>query len=358
MATDLEKIVELTEAFIAQRADCSERSNQSIQLAAAELEQCGLEPRILHNMGHNMLICEVGQGSRTILLNGHLDVVAAEEEQFTPVHSADRLYGRGSYDMLASCAVMIRILCRFAQRALPVRVILTLSTTEETDGRLCTGYLLDQGVTGDFAICGEPTNLAVSVMSKGILRLKVVVGGKAAHSSRPWLGENALVKAFELYRRIEQLSFTRSKNRYFEGASLNLSQVVGGTVLNQVPDRAEMVLDIRYVPGDQPENIIQQIAALDPHAKIEKMLQLDAVTVDEHDPCLQQLVRATEHEGAHAGLIAQHGTADTVFFQQKGIPAVEFGPCGAGHHGRREYVSIPSLETYYRILERFLTDFR
>ena len=130
------------------------------------------------------------------------------------------------------------------------RVVLSLSTTEETSGELCTGYMVENGLTGDFAVCGEPTNLAVSVMSKGVFRVKARLHGRAAHSSRPWQGENALLKAYELYRGIEKLPFVTRKNRYFDGASVNLSMVRGGVVMNQVPDYAEMVVDIRYLPGE------------------------------------------------------------------------------------------------------------
>ena len=234
-------------------------------------------------------------------------------------------------------------------------MVLSLSTTEETSGELCTGYMVENGLTGDFAVCGEPTNLAVSVMSKGVFRVKARLHGRAAHSSRPWQGENALLKAYELYRGIEKLPFVTHKNRYFDGASVNLSMVRGGVVMNQVPDYAEMVVDIRYLPGEDTGEMLRQIRALDPTAEIEVTGTVEAVALAEDDPFLARLDRAVAAATkTDCVRFAQHGAADTVFFQAAGIPSVEFGPAGAGHHGPEEYVELPSLGIFYSCLDEMV----
>lgn len=352
MNGELQKTVELLEKLIQMRAANTERANQSVLFVNEYLLSHGLAPEVLRNDGHLMLRCGIGRGERTLILNGHLDVVEGHEEQYTPAIYGDKLYGRGSYDMLGACAVMIRLMCLYGQKPPGVRIILTLSSTEETDGEKCTGYLLDHGVSGEFGICGEPTNLAVSVMSKGVFRFRGTVYGKAAHSSRPWQGDNALLKAYDIYRRIQTLDFASRKNIYFDGASINLSKMSGGTVMNQVPDLAEMVVDIRYLPEDKPEEIEQQIKSLSPSMKVERIAQVPAVELNEHDPYLEMLKQAVEKaSGKSCERIAQHGAADTAFFQMHGIPSVEFGPCGAGHHGPEEYVLISSLELFSKSLK-------
>ena len=346
------EILELTKTLIGMRADCVERANRSAEYVCQYLRQRGLKPELLENHGRKMVSCRINKGKRCLILNGHLDVVAGRENQYEPEIRGERLYGRGGYDMLGACAVMICFACWYASAEEGASLWLTLSTSEETDGELCSGYLTDHGVTGDFAICGEPTNLQVSVMSKGVLRLGGVVYGKAAHSSRPWLGDNALLKVYRLYEKILKLPFASRSNAYFDSASVNLSKVQGGVVMNQVPDQAEFVIDIRYLPGEDPEEIKDEICALEQDLRLNRCSVLPAVEIREDDPWLKILKEsAAEALGAPCRLIAQHGAADTVFFQKHKIPSVEFGLCGAGHHGPEEYVEISSMEKFFDCLK-------
>lgn len=352
MNGELEKTIELLEYLIQMRAIDCDSANRSVRFVYDYLMEQGLEPGEMEHDGHLMLHCRIGAGKHTLILNGHLDVVEGHPEQFTPRMIEDRLYGRGSYDMLAACAVMIRLMCEYKENPPDLAVILTLSSTEETDGKLCTGYLLDHGIDGDFAICGEPTNLAVSIMSKGVFRFRAEVCGKAAHSSRPWQGENALLKAYDIYNRIQLLPFARQKNKYFDGASINLSKMSGGVAMNQVPDLAEVTVDIRYLPGAQPEDIKRQLEALDSTMKLEITALLPPVELEQENIYLKMLQCAVnEATGQDCICMAQHGAADTAFFQMHGIPSVEFGPLGAGHHGPEEYVVLSSLETFRTALK-------
>ena len=355
MVANLEQMTELTKRLIGFRSNTAENANRALDFAAGYLRGRGLCPEVMENQGRRMLTCAVGEGPRCLVLNGHLDVVDGREEQYSPRVEGDRLYGRGAYDMLGACAVMMALTGDLADSVPGCRVVLSLSTTEETSGELCTGYMVEKGLAGDFAICGEPTNMAVSVMSKGVFRVKARVHGRAAHSSRPWQGDNALLKAYELYRGIEKLPFASRKNRYFDGASVNLSMVRGGVVMNQVPDYAEMVVDIRYLPGEDTGEMLRQIRALDPTAEIEVTGTVEAVALAEDDPFLARLDRAVAAATkADCVRFAQHGAADTAFFQAAGIPSVEFGPAGAGHHGPDEYVELPSLGIFYSCLDEMV----
>lgn len=349
---DERELAELTGKLIRFASCTAERANEALDFAAGYLREAGFAPEILENQGHKMLMCRAGDGPHCLILNGHLDVVEGKDEQYSPRQEGGRLYGRGGYDMLGACAVMLCAMKRMKENPPACQVVLSLSTTEETDGALCTGYMVEHGLCGDFAICGEPTNLAVSVMSKGILRLKCLVSGKAAHSSRPWEGENALLKAVEIYHKICGLPFASRSNEYFQGASVNLSCLKGGRVLNQVPDEAEIVVDIRYLPGEDRAELLRQIQALAPDMEVEVLAEVDAVETGREVVELGMLTEAvTEATGAPCRLIAQHGAADTAFFQKGGIPSVEFGPCGAGHHGPEEYVETASLEVFLRCIE-------
>ena len=67
----------------------------------------------------------------------------------------------------------------------------------------------EHGIKGDFAITGEPTDLHIGIQAKGVLALRVLVHGTAAHGSTPWVGDNAILKAHDAFRRIETLPFSR-----------------------------------------------------------------------------------------------------------------------------------------------------
>ena len=349
------RLVQLAEAFIRHEAWDQPRINASVQYAAARLTEWGLAPRLHVNAGYNILTAEVGSGERTVVLNGHLDVVPGHSEQFVPQVREGRLYGRGSYDMLGACAVFMDVMRELHRHPLPVRVVLMLVPTEETDGSLGTGHLLETGVVqGDFAICGEPTNLNVAFMAKGVLRVACTVHGRAAHGSRPWEGDNAVLRATDTFRRMADLPFARECSAYYAGPSLNLASLQGGDVINQVPDTALMRLDIRTLPGQQPETVLAQIQSLDPAMELEVLRIGPAVTTGEFDPFVNHLVAATQAVWPAATRTTQHGSADTRYFQEAGIPSVEFGPVGAGHHGPEEYVDIASLTLFRKAIAEFL----
>ena len=76
------------------------------------------------------------------------------------------------------------------------------------------------------------------------------VAGRAAHGSTPWLGDNAVLKAIEIYRRIAASCRSRQeRSELFEGPSINIGRIAGGEVVNIVPDHCRMDVDIRYLPN-------------------------------------------------------------------------------------------------------------
>ena len=91
---------------------------------------------------------------------------------------------------------------------------------------------------GDFAITGEPTNLHIGIQAKGVLACRVRVHGRAAHGSTPWLGDNAIVKAVDVFRRIESMPFSRESSEMFDRPSINLGRIVEATRRTRCPTPA------------------------------------------------------------------------------------------------------------------------
>jgi succinyl-diaminopimelate desuccinylase len=237
-----------------------------------------------------------------------------------------------------------------------VRVRLGIVGDEESEEGSERGsdQLVDSGFVGDFAITGEPTDLHIGIEAKGVLALRLEVGGTAAHGATPWLGDNAVLNAIDVFRSIESLPFARHSSELFDRPSINLGRIWGGDALNKVPDRCVIDVDIRFLPGQDPAAVLAEVRAL-PGVEAMPLLTRPPATVDRDSPFVRRLrdSAAAHHDGEPMS-VGRDGASDAVSFLRVGVPAVEFGPAGEGHHGPEEWVSVSSLQTYLQTLDTFL----
>jgi succinyl-diaminopimelate desuccinylase len=190
-----------------------------------------------------------------------------------------------------------------------------------------------------------------------VLALRLALSGLAAHGSTPWLGDNAILKAFDAYRRIETLPFSRESSELFDRPSINLARIEGGDAFNKVPDHCEMVVDIRYLPGQEPEQILEQIRSI-PDLRLVRSFVREPALLSPRDPYVLALRDALHRQlgGVEEALsVGRDGASDAISFLRAGIPAVEFGPIGGGHHGPGEWVSLRSLRRYRETIVDFVT---
>ncbi len=291
----------------------------------------------------------------TILLHGHLDVVPGRPEQFQPRVEGDRLFGRGSYDMKGALASLLLALADLREQD-EVRVRLGIVPDEESEEEIDRGgdLLVNGGFVGDFAITGEPTDMHVGVAAKGVLAMRVEISGRSAHGATPWLGENAILRAIEVFRGIESLPFASRSSELFDRPSINLGRILGGDALNKVPDTCFIDVDVRYLPEQDPREILAQVGTL-PDAKVISTFSRPPATVDPDSVYVRALCSAAaRHHAEGVTSVGRDGASDAVSFLRVGIPAVEFGPLGAGHHGPEEWVSISSLASYRRAIVDFV----
>jgi succinyl-diaminopimelate desuccinylase len=240
-----------------------------------------------------------------------------------------------------------------------VRLRLGIVSDEESEEEKDRGSdaLVDGGFVGDFAITGEPTNLQVGVQAKGVLAVRLEVAGRAAHGSTPWLGDNAIVKAVEVFRGLESLPFARQSSELFDRPSINLGRIWGGDALNRVPDTCFIDVDVRFLPEQDPDEILGQIDGLADTRVIANFRRPPAV-VEPDSPFVAGLCEAASpHHPERVVSIGRDGASDAVSFLRVGVPAVEFGPIGDGHHGPEEWVSVSSLRSYRQALEGFIGAF-
>jgi succinyl-diaminopimelate desuccinylase len=311
----------------------------------------------LHN-GRPVLAATVGADSGpTVVLHGHLDVVPGNADQFEPRVEGDRLYGRGAYDMKGGLAAMMAATCRLARQD-AVRVHFVCVSDEETneeEGKRASDFVVDRGYVGDFAITGEPTNLHIGVQAKGVLAMRIEVSGRSAHGSTPWLGDNAVLKAVDVFRAIETLPFTRESSELFDRPSVSLGTISGGDAMNRVPDHCAIEVDLRYLPGQDADEILEGISGIE-GAEVTWVFHREPIVVERDHPYVRLLADAVQAETTIEESIAvgRDGTSDVISFIRAGVPGVEFGPRGDGHHGPEEWVSIDSLGHYRDALVRFV----
>jgi succinyl-diaminopimelate desuccinylase len=322
-------------------------------LEARDVEVTGT----VHN-GRPVLAATVGPAEGpTVVLHGHLDVVPARPEQFTPRVDGDRLYGRGAYDMKGGLAAMMCALHDVtAQTGVRVHFVCVSDEESEEIDQRGSDYLVQQGYTGDFAITGEPTDMHIGIQAKGVLAMRIEVIGTAAHGSTPWVGDNAVLKAVDVFRQIESLPFARESSDLFDRPSINLGRIVGGDALNKVPDLCVIDVDVRYLPGQDPVEIRAAVDAL-PDARVVKIFHRQPAIVEREDPYVQALGEAISRMAPPTGErlgVGRDGASDAISFLEAGVPAVECGPVGDGHHGPEEWVSIRSLRDYRRTLVEFI----
>ena len=307
--------------------------------------------------GLPVVLADVGPADGPcVILHGHLDVVPARETQFQPRIEGDRLIGRGAYDMKGGLAAMMCAVHDVADNG-KVRVRFICVPDEESDDLdfRCTEALVEEGLRADFAITGEPTDLHIGVQAKGVLAIRVEVSGTAAHGSTPWDGDNAILKAYDMFRRIETLRFSRESSDLFDRPSINIARIIGGDAFNKVPDRCTMDVDIRFLPEQDAGDILAEVRALGDDLRIVKTFQRAPARVSRSNPYVRALRAAVSTSLADEALsVGRDGASDAISFLEAGVPAVEFGPTGGGHHGPREWVSIDSLGRYRRALRDFV----
>jgi succinyl-diaminopimelate desuccinylase len=346
----------LTERLIRYDTSNDEGIRKAAGFVKGWLESRDIPVEELEIRGLPVLAAAVGPAKApTIVLHGHLDVVPAHAEQFEPRVEGDRLLGRGAYDMKGALAAMMGALQELREER-DVRVVLGIVPDEESEEEVDRGteFLIRNGFSGHFAITGEPTDLHIGVQAKGVLAMRLDVSGMSAHGATPWLGDNAILKALDAFRAIESLPFTRESSDLFDRPSINLGRILGGDALNKVPDSCVIDVDIRYLPGQDPADIRRQVSDLADVAVVAQFHRAPAI-VDRNDPFVRVLSecvsRVLDSETISVG---RDGASDAICFIGAGVPAVEFGPVGGGHHGPGEWVSISSLDSYRRTLVDFV----
>ncbi len=290
-----------------------------------------------------------------IMLNGHLDVVPAKVGQFEPVVLDGRIYGRASLDMKGSVAVLLHLLKTWAAHDSRPNIGIQFVSDEEIGGEDGTGRLLEEGWRCGCFVSLEPTDLGICYEQKGILWVKVKLSGVSAHGATPWEGRNPLTILSAGLDTL-QCRFPLPHREKWRTTVTPTSVKSDSRAINQISSKVLLNLDIRYIPDDSPTQIMEAVQTCFPGAEIAILKRAPPLATSPETPMVQELGEAVKRVTRQAAVLyREHYGSDARFYSAAGIPAVCFGPSGAGMHGEEEWVSIESLVQVHDVLWNFVS---
>lgn len=242
------------------------------------------------------LIARVGGNGPPLTLVGHVDTVPADPadwsvDPWAGASDGNRLVGRGSSDMKSGIAAMVTAVVGHLRRPHECRGIQVVLTAGEETG--CQGAMEIPSSAlrpGGPLLVGEPTSNALVPAHKGALWLRLQARGRAAHGSSPELGDNAVVRLARAVTAVHDVSTWPSDER-FGPVTANVGKLWGGLQPNVVPDFAELLLDLRTVPGVDTEQLRERVKTLAGEGiTVTDLVDLPLIDTDLDDPFVE-LVR-------------------------------------------------------------------
>ncbi len=349
-------------------AACAAHLAELLEAAGFAVELHELAP------GRPNLVARLGAADAPappLAFTGHLDTVPLgtrtwSRDPFGGEIAEGRLYGRGASDMKSGIAAFVVAALAEAERlrAGP-GALLILTAGEETgcDGAKALAAAGKLGRAGALVVA-EPTSNRPLVGHKGALWLKATTSGKSAHGSMPHEGINAIYKAARLVAALEDFDFNVARHPGLGAPTLNVGTLEAGQNVNSVPDRAEIGIDLRTLPGMGNDRLRAQMCSyLGAEAEVETLVDLAPVWSEAaSSPWLR-------HARACAAAIAGQPSDDAGanYFSDASVltPALGGVPtlvCGPGEapmaHQTDEYCCVARIPEAVEIYRALLADWQ
>ncbi|KRF08527.1 succinyl-diaminopimelate desuccinylase [Arthrobacter sp. Soil782] len=299
----------------------------------------------------------LGRAERVILA-GHLDTVPlphvpGSRGTVPSTWEGEVLYGRGATDMKGGVAVQLALAAALTEPSRDITYV--FYDHEEVEASLSgLGRLADRypdWLEADFAVLLEPTNGTVEGGCNGTARFNVTTTGRAAHSARAWMGENAIHAMAEVLVRLrDHEPTTVSVDGLDFRESLNAVLISGGTAGNVIPDRAVVEVNYRFAPDKTPEDAEKYVRDLLVGFEVERTDVAAGARPGLNHPAAAAFVAAVGGEPK-----PKYGWTDVARFSALGIPAVNFGPGDALlAHSDDEHVQAEAVRTCLKALSDWL----
>jgi succinyl-diaminopimelate desuccinylase len=302
------------------------------------------------------------QGAPLVLLAGHVDTVPIGRSA-PGRREGGTIHGRGAADMKAGLAVMLEIAQALAEGGLrsDLDVGLVWFGREELPfGESALMPLFDRRPEvreAALAIVMEPTDNGLELGCLGNLNATVTFEGEGAHTARPWLGRNAIHAAIAALTPVAVLPIRDVEVGglvYREVASV--TEIAGGLATNVVPPRATASVNVRYAPGQTPEEAERRLRELlrHPAAAVEIVGNAPPGPVAVGNPLVERLRAAGD-----LPVGPKQAWTPIAEFGLVGVDAVNFGPGDPQYaHRDDERVEVEALVRSHDVLRAFLEDAR
>ncbi|CAN5693105.1 M20 family metallopeptidase [soil metagenome] len=381
-AVDPDEVVAFARALIAAKSENPGGTEDEAAAVASDiLDELRASPEIVRSdAGRPNVVASLGGDTGpTLAWNGHLDVVPAgsldtwEHDPWAGEVDGDgRLVGRGSADMKGPIAAALAAASALRRAGMPLAgtLVFHLAADEELSGRHGTKVLWERGLlTQHAAIVGEPSELQVGLAERGGAWFTATAFGKAAHGSQPHRGVNAITSMARFVLRLPEV-LPHREHPLVGSPSVNAALIAGGSAPNVVPDRCEVDIDRRTVPGEtDPDEVrapfltlVESLRAEHPEIEIDVELRewTEAAEAAPDTEIVGIALDAVEAStGARPGLVGFTGITDARFYiNQAHVPTVICGPGSLTvAHTANESVPVDQLVAGARAYARMFVAF-
>jgi acetylornithine deacetylase len=339
------------------------------QLLAGVLDAWGFRVELQEAVaGRPNVIARVGTADRgrSLLFNGHLDVVGVDGMVHPPFEANERdgrLFGRGASDMKAGVAAMCAAAARAAVGAPLLGEIVVTAVVDEEFESLGTRALVARGIRADAAIVTEPTRLAIMPAHKGFVWLDVTLRGRAAHGSRWDIGVDAIRHAGLLLAELDRIDtevLPARSHPLLGRPSVHASLIEGGSGMSTYPERCLLRLERRTIPGERVADVVAEVEAACARvrsrrpafaAELALGVTQSPSDVEPGAPIVRALDAALRAAGEAVRIEGMSAWTDAAILNDAGIPAICFGPGDITlAHAAEEYVIIDEIERATAVL--------
>jgi acetylornithine deacetylase len=316
---------------------------------------------------------EGGNPSRRIVFEAHCDTAGVGGmviPPFEPQIKNGRVYGRGACDIKSGLAAMMLAISDLKKSGRRPRSEVWVVSAVDEEYAFRGVVKLCEHLQADAAVVSEPTEMNMATASKGVLRWRVTVQGKAAHSSKPHVGVNAIEHAARLVCLLEEHSahLKQGNHPLLGSPTINVGLIHGGTQVNIVPDSCWIEVDRRLVPGEEPEKILSDyrelLLGLRPsHPEIQVvvepvMLQDRALETPADCAVVRHTAQVLKEIGLDPRPCGVPFGSDASKLSRAGIPSIILGPGSIEQaHTADEFVEIEQVEKAFVAYRQLMSVF-
>ena len=308
-------------------------------------------------IGDNLIARTNMEKGQRLLLGGHTDTVPANNN-LEPRLEGETLWGLGAADMKGGLAVMLSLAEAIPSPAFDMTYLFYAreEVAAEHSGLKDIVDAAPELLDADLALLGEPTSGTVEAGCQGTMRFVLELKGERAHTARPWMGVNAIHR---LDKALNVLNEYKERKPVIEGCeyheALQAVRIEGGVAGNVVPDSVALTFNHRVAPDrdlEEAEDFIRSLfsSIITPEDSLTLVDSAPPAKPGLSNPMLASMIGKHDLQAR-----AKLGWTDVAFFDQRGIPAANFGPGDATlAHTQEERITKPAVDSCYLVLKNLI----